>query len=198
LRICASVDVSESVDSTVGLRALIGAANDGDETAWGSIVDRFSGLVWATARAHRLSNADAADVVQTTWLRLVEHLDRIHNPDGLGAWLATTARHECLRLIRLRGRELSTDESSLFDAPTEEPVEKRLITKERDHALQRALRTIGERCQALLRMLAAPEPPSYEEIGAALGMPIGAIGPTRARCLDKLRRSPDLAGLGPA
>ena len=115
-----------------------------------------------------------------------------------GAWLATTARHECLRLIRLRGRELATDESSLFDAPTDDPVDARLITRERDRALQRALRTVGERCQSLLRMLAAPDPPSYEEIGAALGMPIGAIGPTRARCLEKLRRSPDLVGLGPA
>jgi RNA polymerase sigma factor (sigma-70 family) len=190
--------VSEIIDITIGLEALIRAANDGDDAAWGLIVDRFSGLVWATARAHRLSNADASDVVQTTWLRLVEHLDRIHNPDGLGAWLATTARHECLRLIRLRGRELATDESSLFDAPTDDPVDERLITRERDRALQRALRTVGERCQSLLRMLAAPDPPSYEEIGAALGMPIGAIGPTRARCLEKLRRSPDLVGLGPA
>ncbi len=190
--------MSERIDTTIGLEALIRAANDGDDAAWGSIVDRFSGLVWATARAHRLSNADAADVVQTTWLRLVEHLDRIHNPDGLGAWLATTARHECLRLIRLRGRELATDESSLFDAPTDDSVDARLITRERDRALQRALRTVGERCQSLLRMLAAPDPPSYDEIGAALGMPIGAIGPTRARCLEKLRRSPDLVGLGPA
>jgi RNA polymerase sigma factor (sigma-70 family) len=190
--------LSEKINRTIGLPALIRAANDGDEGAWASIVDRFSGLVWATARAHRLSAADAADVVQTTWLRLVEHLDRIHNPEGLGAWLATTARHECLRLIRLRGRELATDESGMFDAPTDDPVDKRLITRERDRALARALRTIGERCQALLRMLAAPDPPSYEEIGAALGMPIGAIGPTRARCLDKLRRSPDLVGLEPA
>jgi RNA polymerase sigma factor (sigma-70 family) len=190
--------MSEIIGSTIGLQALIRAAHDGDEAAWGLIVDRFSGLVWATARAHRLSSADAADVVQTTWLRLVEHLDRIHNPDGLGAWLAATARHECLRLIRLRGRELATDQSSLFDMPVDDAVQLRLITGERDRALQRALRTIGERCQALLRMLAAPDPPSYEEIGAALGMPIGAIGPTRSRCLDKLRRSPDLAGLEPA
>ena len=133
----------DRVDTPVGLGALIRAANDGDQAAWGSIVDRFSGLVWATARAHRLSNADAADVVQTTWLRLVEHLDRIHNPDGLGAWLATTARHECLRLIRLRGRELASDESSLFDAATEDSAPDRLITGERDRALARALRTVG-------------------------------------------------------
>jgi RNA polymerase sigma factor (sigma-70 family) len=179
----------------VPLDALIRAAHDGDEAAWGTIVDRFSGLVWSTARAHRLSGSDASDVAQTTWLRLVENLDRIQNPDALGAWLATTARRECLRLIRLRGRELATDETGLFDAPGEDTIDQRLITGERDRALAGALRTIGERCQSLLRMLAAPEPPSYEEIGAALGMPIGAIGPTRARCLDKLRRSPELAGI---
>jgi RNA polymerase sigma factor (sigma-70 family) len=176
------------------LEALMRGARDGDEVAWGTIVDRFAGLVWATTRAHRLSSADAADVTQTTWLRLVEHLDRIQDPERVGAWLATTARHECLRLIRLRGRELPTDESSLFEAPAGDPLDRHLLTQERDDALRRALAAIGERCQALLRLLASLEPPSYEEIGAALGMPVGAIGPTRARCLEKLRRSPELVG----
>jgi len=179
------------------LDALMRAAAAGDQVAWNAIVDRFSGLVWATTRAHRLSAADAADVTQTTWLRLVEHLDRIKDPERLGAWLATTARHECLRLIRLRGRELPSDESSVFDAPAEDhELDWSMLVQERDSALKRALATIGERCQALLRLLAAPEAPSYEEIGAALGMPVGAIGPTRARCLDKLRRSPEIVSLG--
>jgi RNA polymerase sigma factor (sigma-70 family) len=187
--------LSGIIGANVPLDALIRAAHDGDEAAWGTIVDQFSGLVWATARAHRLSAADAADVAQTTWLRLVENLDRVQNPQALGAWLATTARRECLRLIRLRGRELATDDAGLFDAPGDDTIDQRLIIGERDRALARALRTIGERCQALLRMLASPEPPSYEEISAALEMPIGAIGPTRARCLDKLRRSPELTGI---
>jgi RNA polymerase sigma factor (sigma-70 family) len=174
---------------------LILAAHDGDEAAWNAIVDRFSGLVWATARAHRLSDAEAGDVTQTTWLRLVENLDRIQDPERLGAWLATTARRECLRLIRLRGRELPADDERVFDSPSVESPAGRLIRQERAGALRRALATISERCQSLLRLLAAPEPPSYEEIAAALDMPIGAIGPTRARCLEKLRRSPELAGL---
>jgi RNA polymerase sigma factor (sigma-70 family) len=169
------------------------AARDGDEAAWETIVDRFVGLVWATARAHRLSDSDAGDVAQTTWLRLVENLDRIQEPERLGAWLATTARHECLRLIRLRGREMPSDDAGVFDAPSGDQLDSRLLTAERDLALHRALRTIGERCQALLRLLSAPDPPSYDEIGAALGMPIGAIGPTRARCIEKLRRSPELS-----
>jgi RNA polymerase sigma factor (sigma-70 family) len=174
---------------------LIRAAHDGDEAAWAAIVDRFAGLVWSTARAHRLTAAEAADVSQTTWLRLIENLDRIKDPERVGAWLATTARRECLRHIRLKGREVPTGEDSMFEAAAEDHTERRLITGERNAALRRAFARISERCQALLRLLAAPEPPSYEEVAVALGMPIGAIGPTRARCLDQLRRTPELAGL---
>ena len=152
--------------------------------------------MWATARAHRLAPAEAADVAQTTWLRLVENLDRIKDPERLGAWLATTARRECLRHIRLQSREFVTGEDSLFEAPSDDRAEQRLITSERNTALRRAFARISERCQGLLRLLAAPEPLSYEEIASALGMPIGAIGPTRARCLDQLRRTPELAALG--
>ena len=175
---------------------MISAANGGDEAAWGAIVDRFAGLVWATARAHRLAPAEAADVVQTTWLRLIENLDRIKDPERLGAWLATTARRECLRHIRLQSREFATGEDSLFEAPSEDSTERRLMVRERNAAVRRAFARISERCQGLLRLLAAPDPPSYEEIASALGMPIGAIGPTRARCLEQLRRTPELANLG--
>jgi RNA polymerase sigma factor (sigma-70 family) len=174
------------------LPELIYAAALGDETAWNEIVARFDGLVWATARAHRLSQADAADVAQTTWLRLVEHLDRIREPDRLGAWLATTARHECLRHIRLHGRELPSDETEVFEADVFQPVagdslELSLLTEERDTALWRAFAKLGERCQALLRLLVSQDEPSYEAISGALDMPVGAIGPTRMRCLEKLR-----------
>ena len=179
---------------TPSLEDLIGAANGGDQAAWEAIVDRFAGLVWSTARAHRLTPGDAADVAQTTWLRLVENLDRINDPERLGAWLATTARRECLRHIRLHAREHVTGEDSLFDAPSDERTEQRLITRERHAAVRRAFTRISTRCQALLRLLAAPEPLSYDEISAALSMPIGAIGPTRSRCLDQLRRTPELAG----
>ena len=93
----------------------------GDQDAWEAIVDRFSGLVWATARAHRLSRADAADVAQTTWLRLVENLDRIRDPERLGGWLATTARRESLRAIRRGTREEPTGEADLFEQPSDAP-----------------------------------------------------------------------------
>ncbi len=98
-------------------------------------------------------------------------------------------------MIRGRARELPTDEPDLFEAPVEDAVDRRLLTDERDRALRRAFATLGERCQALLRLLASPEPPSYAEIGAALDMPVGAIGPTRARCLEKLRRTPELVSV---
>ncbi len=175
------------------LQQLIESASEGDQGAWGALVDRFEGLVWSTARAHRLSRADAADVVQTTWLRLIENLDRIQDPERVGAWLATTARRECLRHIRLHGRELPVEDDGIFETPSEEPVESRMIVRERDEALRRAFAKISGRCQTLLRLLSAPEPPSYEEISGALAMPIGAIGPTRSRCLDKLRRLLELA-----
>ena len=177
------------------LTELVHAAADGDETAWNAIVDRFSSLVWATARAHRLSHADAADVAQTTWLRLVEHLDRIREPERLGAWLATTARNESLRVIRLSGRERPSDDTDLFEAPSDETVDRLLVDPERDGALWRAFSALSERCRTLLRLLVSDEEPTYEEIGAALGMPIGAIGPTRMRCLDRLRRTAGIAEL---
>jgi RNA polymerase sigma factor (sigma-70 family) len=167
--------------------ALVRAAARGDQFAWEKIVDRFDRLVWATARAYRLPQADAADVAQTTWLRLVEHLDRIREPERLGAWLATTARNESLRHIRLHGREFSTAEADAFESPSEDAPELALLTGERDTALWRAFARIGDRCQALLGLLVSQDEPSYEEIAAALDMPIGAIGPTRMRCLEKLR-----------
>jgi RNA polymerase sigma factor (sigma-70 family) len=179
----------------VTLSELLEAAGAGDEAAWEAIVDRFAGLIWATARAHRLSPSGAADVAQTTWLRLVENLDRIKEPERLGGWLATTARRECLRHIRLHSRELAIGEDSVFEAASEDRAEQHVITRERNTALRRAFARISERCQTLLRLLAAPESLSYEEIAGALDMPIGAIGPTRARCLDQLRRTPELAEL---
>jgi RNA polymerase sigma factor (sigma-70 family) len=169
------------------LDELVRAAAGGDQAAWNAIVERFQGLVWATSRAHRLSHADAADVAQTTWLRLVEHLDRIREPERLGGWLATTARYECLRHIRLSGRELPSDEADTFEAAGDDPPELGLLGEERDAGLWRAFRRLSEACQALLRLLVSQDEPSYEDIGAALDMPIGAIGPTRMRCLKKLR-----------
>ena len=168
---------------------LLLAVRRGDPGAWDALADRFVGRVWAVARAHRLSNADAEDVSQVTWLRLVTHIDTIREPDRVGAWLATTARHECLRLLRKAGRELPVEEESDLEpaGAVVVPPETRLLTEERDVALWAALAQLSPKCQRLLRMLMADPEPSYLEVGAALGMAIGSIGPTRQRCLAHLR-----------
>ena len=168
------------------LAALVRAARDGDGESWNALVARYGGLIWGVARAHRLGDADAADVFQTTWLRLVEHLDEIRNPDGIGAWLATTARHECLRVLRVGQRQVLTDGFDLPDEAAPSALDARLLASERDAALWRAFDRLPGRDQALLRLLVADPQPSYQEIAAALDMPIGSIGPTRARALERL------------
>ena len=169
---------------------IVSAAANGDQGAWDQIVERYSGLLWAVVRAHRLSAADGADVVQTTWLRLIEHLPQIRNREGIGSWLATTARRECLRLLRSGGRCQPSDEIELLvDARADHAeIDSGLLTAERDAELWAAFSRLPARDQALLRLLAVDSPPSYQEISAALEMPIGSIGPTRARSLERLRR----------
>jgi RNA polymerase sigma factor (sigma-70 family) len=176
------------------LSEIVRRAGDGDQAAWNQLVERFSGLVWSTIRAHRLGAAESSDVAQSTWLRLVEHLDRIQDPERIGAWLATTARRECLRVIRTSKRELPSDEDWVFEVDSGETIDASLITEETNAALWRAFKAIEERCQALLRLVCAPDPPSYEEVSAALEIPVGAIGPTRARCLQKLRNQLEAHG----
>jgi RNA polymerase sigma factor (sigma-70 family) len=170
-------------------RSLLAAAAAGNAGAWELLVDRYSGLMWSVARSFRLGTADAADAVQSAWLRLLEHLDRIEDPDRLSAWLATTTRRECLRTLRHGRREAPADDSALPDVPDDAaPLDAGLLLDERDAALWRAFEQINDRCQRLLRVLMASPPPSYTEVSAALDMPIGSIGPTRQRCLEQLRR----------
>ncbi|MGZ3145481.1 RNA polymerase sigma factor [Lentzea chajnantorensis] len=166
--------------------AALAAAARGDQTAWDALIRQFSGLLWSVARAHRLSDADAADAVQCTWIKLVEHLDRIAEPERLAGWLATTARHECLQLIRRSGRlpEPAEIDDSADPAP---PVDHALLVGERDAALWRVFEGLPDRCRRLLRVLMASPPPAYAEVAAALDMPVGSIGPIRQRCLNRLR-----------
>lgn len=176
---------------------LVEAAARGDSTAWKALVERFGGLVWAVIRGYRLGPADAADVFQITWLRLAEHLDRITNPERVGAWLATTARHECLRVLRAGLRTVPAEDTTLaaigyVDNQTPEQAvldaEEARLYSQRAREVWRAFRGLSARCQQLLRVLMATPPPGYTEVAAALDMPVGSIGPTRARCLDRLRR----------
>ncbi len=166
---------------------LLGRAADGDQAAWDALVERFGPLVWSVTRAVGLGRTDAADVFQTTWLRLVEHLGRVREPERLAGWLAVTARHEAYRMLRRAGRAVPTDDERTFDAPVDDAPDRALLVAERDREVWDAFRLVPARCQALLRLLVAEPPVSYQEIGELLDMPIGSIGPTRARCLDKLR-----------
>lgn len=175
---------------------LVRAAARGDSEAWESIVRRFSGLVWAVTRGYRLGPADAADVFQTTWLRLAEHLERIKDPERVGAWLATTARRESLRVAQASTKMVLADDATLVSlgqvehhSPEEAVLdaEQAMLDSQRARQLWRAFRELSARCQRLLRVLMASPPPSYAEVAAALDMPVGSIGPSRARCLGRLR-----------
>ena len=175
---------------------LVRAAVRGDRASWDALVQRYSGLVWSVTRGYRIGSADAADVFQTTWLRLAEHLDRIDKPGQLGAWLATTARHEALRVARGATRTVPSDEETLValgqvdDYSPEQAVldaEQARLNSDRAARLWHAFGQLPARCRELLRILIASPPPSYAEVAAAVGMPVGSIGPTRARCLRRLR-----------
>jgi RNA polymerase sigma factor (sigma-70 family) len=169
------------------IASLVAAAGAGDQGAWNRLVEEFGGMIWAIARAHRLRDADAADVSQATWLALVQHITRLHNPGGVGAWLATTARRECLGVLRDGGRSvLFGDGGPEHESPEPGPGGALLIA-ERDDALWRSFSRLRASDQALLRLLTADPRPPYEEIAAALDMPIGSIGPTRQRAVARLR-----------
>ena len=170
------------------LLVLIQAAASGRSDAWDRLVEEFGGLVWAIARSYRLSDADASDVAQTTWLLLLEHLDDLKDPARVGAWLATTTRRECQRVLRGRGRELCCGDDLPEPASLDPELVAQLLVEERDTLLWRAFGRLRDSDQALLRVLMAEPAPSYEEISAALDLPIGSIGPTRARALGRLRR----------
>jgi RNA polymerase sigma factor (sigma-70 family) len=174
---------------------LVHRAAEGDQQAWNTLVEEFGGLVWATTRAHRLSPADAAEVSQTTWLRLVENLERLHDPAHVGAWLATTARRECLQVLRHASRVIPHDDLPELVSESCAP-DATLLADERDDALWSVLAILPERDRRLLRILMSDPAPSYAEISAALQMPIGSIGPTRQRALQRLRREARRRGLG--
>ena len=170
------------------LGTLVRDAARGDEQAWAALVNRFAGLVWAVARGHGLDHADAADVSQTTWLRLAEQLSFIRDPDRLGAWLATTARRESLRTLRRHERHVSVEECVDWvcgDIALE--LTDSLETRERRRGPLERVRGLAWQLQGAASCASGGS--AAELCGASdlFEMPIGSIGPTRARCLDRLR-----------
>jgi RNA polymerase sigma factor (sigma-70 family) len=169
--------------------ALIRRAANGDHRAWERLVDQYARLIWSITVDFKLVESDAADVAQTTWLRLLEHIDRIEYPDRLGSWLAATARNECLRCLAGRKRVVpSQDDVELSSVVSHGPeIDERLLADERARVVREALSHLPWRWQRVLELLMADPPASYADISDELGLPIGSIGPTRARSLARLR-----------
>jgi RNA polymerase sigma factor (sigma-70 family) len=176
--------------------ALVWAARRRDPVAWKALVERYDRLIRAICRAHRLADTDADDVRQTTWLRAVEHLERLQDPRRVGAWLATVARNECLRVLRHSSRVRPCEDEVLHAVPdASAAVDARLIATERRAAVRSAVTTLPARDRSLLCLLYDEAEPSYADIGRVMRMPIGSIGPTRGRVLERLRRREQLAHL---
>jgi RNA polymerase sigma factor (sigma-70 family) len=167
-------------------------ARFGDQPAWEELVERLAPLLWSVCRRFRLAEADAADVAQGVWLRLLERLGQINEPAALPGWLARTTERECLRVLDVAKRRKNREtiiEDDVAGGPGPPSAEDVLETAERNAAVRAGFAELSRRCQELLRLLLHDPPLPYVEIARRLGTPVGGLGPTRARCLEKLRRS---------
>ena len=180
-----------------GAADLVGRARAGNMQAWDALVERYAPLIWSICRKYRLGPADAEDVGQSVWLRLVAQLDKIREPAALPGWLATTTRRECVRVVHAAHGPhaviYAPDADNMADEQADAAEE--VLAAERHAALREAFTHLPPDCQRLVAMLTADPPLPYAEISATLAMPIGSIGPTRSRCLDRIRRHPSIAAL---
>jgi RNA polymerase sigma factor (sigma-70 family) len=176
---------------------LLAGIGDRDPAAWAEIVRRFEPMLLARARRYQLQHSDVLDVVQTTWLRLAENWHRVENPERLGGWLATTLHRECLRILRAR-RTIAPDDGLAERAtdPTTGP-EQRLVAAETAAAVRRLVDGLHSRHRELLDALFDGDDRPYADLSARMAIPIGSIGPTRARCLRRLRVQIEAQGLAP-
>jgi RNA polymerase sigma factor (sigma-70 family) len=175
--------------------ALVSRAATGDQGAWNEIVERYSPLVWAICLRYRLDRQDIDDVGQSVWLLLIEKLGSLREPAALPGWLGTTTQRECLRVLRDARRHDRTELPEDQLPPDPALIEDLVITAERDAGLRAAFAELPRTCRELLAMLVCDPPCRYEDISATLGMAMGSIGPIRARCLDRLRRSPHVIAI---
>jgi RNA polymerase sigma factor (sigma-70 family) len=177
---------------------LVIRARNGDRQAWDALVERYAPLIWSICRRHQLADADARDVGQNVWLRLVDQLGALRDLAALPGWLATTTRRECGRVLRAAREPLAAGyEPDAETLPDEQAItaEQQLLAAERHAALREALLDLPSEGQRLITLLAADPPVPYAEISARLGIPAGSIGPTRRRCLEKLRQHPAITAL---
>lgn len=185
-------------DDELSMAALVTRAAEGDPVAWEEIVDRYAPLVWSICRRFQLTGQEIEDVAQNVWLLLVEHCGRLREPAALPGWLATTTQRECGRILRAARRPCNAAYAPAAQTIPDEharAAEQDLLAAERHAALREAFGQLPPGCQQLLTLLTADPPVSYAKISAKLGIPAGSIGPTRRRCLDKLRRHPAITAL---
>lgn len=177
---------------------LVTAAAAGDQASWHALVERYAALVHGICRKYRMSHEETADVSQQVWLRLIKGLGTLREPVALPAWLITTTRRECLHVQRARQREQPANLSGDLDLmgdPEQSAPERALLRCEREDAVRAAVATLPARDQALLALLILDPPLPYSKIGRRLGMAVGSVGPTRARCLNKIRQHPRVLAL---
>jgi RNA polymerase sigma factor (sigma-70 family) len=186
------------MDDDDPLVSLVHAAADGDQAAWRELVSRFAPLALSVVRRYRLSDKDTEDVCQTLWLRLVEHLGELREPRALPGWIVTTLRNDCLRLLFTNQRTRPYDplaEPSPAGRADGDDLDDAMLHEERHEALLQAFAELPEHQRQLLLLLVEDPPLSYREISRRLQIPVGSIGPTRARALQRLRACPSLARL---
>ena len=171
---------------------LVRAIADDDQEAWNELVRRFANPVMAVIRSYRLTPADAEDVYQTVWLKLVVHRDSLRDPEALPGWLRSTAMHECIRQLERRRRTVPVDPQSeeVARQPSPDDIEAAAMRAELRAALRDGLAELSEEDQALLRLYALAEP--YKSVAELLQMKTGSIGPTLGRSLARLRQTPAL------
>lgn len=175
---------------------LVKRVRAGDQLAWADLVDRHSDLLWRIARSVVADDGAASDAMQTAWLRLLENIDRIADPAAVRGWLCTTTRREAIALSKALQRQGAADPLAWsFDQPTaaEDDPAAKTAESEQNGVVLAELAKLSQKCRALLSMHAHKI--GYHEIAAAMDMPVGSIGPTKARCLQQLRRAPAIARL---
>jgi RNA polymerase sigma factor (sigma-70 family) len=179
-------------DQSPDLAELVTLASAGDQGAWDELVHRLEGLVWSICRSYRLSDADASDAFQFTWLRLVDKLDTITDPQKLPGWLATTCRRECMAMFRRRMRVVTVGDPAFLDRSSGQVAgaDAPTIMRQRDTAVWEAFYLLGAECQRILWVLVIdpPDKAVYSTAAQALSMPTGSLGPKRGRCLEQLKR----------
>jgi RNA polymerase sigma factor (sigma-70 family) len=174
----------EADDATLVTRCV-----HGDGAAWSALVDRYGPVVWAIARRARLDGDDEADVFQNTWRVAVEELPRLREPAAFAGWITQIARHQTLRMRRGYGIARASMPHVAREDVDESRPDASIVEVEERHKVAEAVSRIGAKCAELLRALYYEEPPpAYTEVAKRLGMRIGSIGPTRARCLEKLEK----------